>query len=149
MGGAGFPGININGMGAAGMHGNPHVYGEYDDEYGDEDGPPVDENGDPIRSPEEIKNIINSIPSFKYEEKKGPSEQKEQTITKQQPGKSGTARQEDNKESCAICLDDLKTGQMVKALACSHKFHEKCINNWLKQKLLCPLCKEKIDLNNY
>jgi hypothetical protein len=38
---------------------------------------------------------------------------------------------------------------MVKALACSHKFHEKCINNWLKQKLLCPLCKEKIDLDNY
>jgi hypothetical protein len=34
----------------------------------------VDENGEPIRSPEEIKNIINSIPSFKYEEKKDTSE---------------------------------------------------------------------------
>ena len=41
----------------------------------------------------------------------------------------------------------MKTGQMVKALQCSHKFHEKCINNWLRQKLLCPLCKEKITLN--
>ena len=123
---------------------------DYGDEYGDEDGPEVDENGDPIRSPEEIKNIINSIPSFKYEEKKDTSEVEKLTSSKL-PGKSGNAgsRQDDNKESCAICLDDLKTGNMVKALTCSHKFHEKCINNWLKQKLLCPLCKEKIDLNNY
>ena len=78
MGGAGFTGININGMaGPAGMHqGNPQFFDEYGDEYGDEDGQQVDENGDPIRSPEEIKNIINSIPSFKYEEKKDPSADK-------------------------------------------------------------------------
>ena len=60
-------------------------YGDYDDEYGDEDGPQVDENGEPIRSPEEIKNIINSIPSFKYEEKKDSSS--EAKHVKQQPGK--------------------------------------------------------------
>ena len=112
----------------------------------------MDENGEPIRSPEEIKNIINSIPSFKYEEKKDTAADADKSSsTKQQPGKGGNSahRHEDNKDSCAICLDDLKTGQMVKALRCSHKFHEKCINNWLKQKLLCPLCKEKIDLNNF
>ena len=132
MGGASFPGVNINGMsGPAGMHqGNPQFFAEYDDEYGDEDGPQVDENGEPIRSPEEIKNIINSIPSFKYEEKKETAEQKQ--LVKQAGKGNGASRHEDNRESCAICLDDLKTGQMVKALACSHKFHEKCINNWLK-----------------
>lgn len=130
---------------------NGQYYAEYDDEYGEEEGQQVDENGEPIRSPEEIKNIINSIPSFKYEEKKEGSSDAAKNV-KHQHGKgsgSATIAQDDNKESCAICLDDLKTGQMVKALACSHKFHEKCINNWLKQKLLCPLCKEKIDLDNY
>jgi hypothetical protein len=30
----------------------------------------VDEDGMPLQSPEEIKNIINAIPSFKFEEKK-------------------------------------------------------------------------------
>lgn len=104
--------------GPAGMHqANPQFFNEYeDDDYGEEEGPPVDENGDPIRSPEEIKNIINSIPSFKYEEKKDSSAEKQQSA--KQPGKGGSsaARPDDNRESCAICLDDLKTGQMVKAL---------------------------------
>lgn len=51
----------------------------------------MDENGDPVRSPEEIKNIINSIPSFKYEEKKDTSETDKSSSTKQQPGKGGSA----------------------------------------------------------
>jgi len=93
----------------------------------------LDEDGMPMQSPEEIKNIINAIPSFKYEEKKKGSS-KDETHTP---------------DSCAICLDDLQTGQMVKALTCSHKFHSKCINFWLKQKLKCPLCKERINLNSY
>ena len=79
MGGVNFNGININGMsGPAGMHqANQQFYADYeDDEYEDDEGPQVDENGDPIRSPEEIKNIINSIPSFKYEEKKDPAAEK-------------------------------------------------------------------------
>jgi|TARA_B110000285_G_C15121629_1_gene617536 hypothetical protein len=41
----------------------------YGDEYEEEE-PQVDEDGQPLQSPEEIKNIINAIPSFKYEEKK-------------------------------------------------------------------------------
>lgn len=103
---------------------------EYGDEYGEEE-PQVDEDGQPLQSPEEIKNIINSIPSFKYEEKK----QSKEDAT--------------GKDSCAICMEDLQTGQMVKALTCSHKFHSTCINIWLKQKLKCPLCKERINLGNY
>ena len=62
----------------------------------------------PLQSPEEIKNIINAIPSFKYEETKKSSDQ---------PEKEG------DKDTCAICLDALQSGQMVKALSCTHKFH--------------------------
>jgi hypothetical protein len=105
---------------------------EYGEEYGEEE--PLDEDGQPLPSPEQVKNIINAIPSFKYEEKKKNSSKKED--------ESATP------DSCAICLDDLKSGQMIKALQCSHKFHSTCINFWLKQKLKCPLCKERINLNN-
>ena len=66
-----------------------------DEEYGNEE-QPVDEDGMPLPSPEEIKNIINSIPSFKFEEKKKSSNSKED---------------QSQKDSCAICLDDLQTGQ--------------------------------------
>ena len=43
-----------------------------DDEYAEED-EQVDENGDPIPSPEEVRQIINSINSFKYEEQRNKS----------------------------------------------------------------------------
>lgn len=108
---------------------------ELDGEY-DEEQEPLDDNGDPIPSPEEVRQIINSINSFKYQEPT-PSRSSE---------KAADEVSEKAKESCAICLDDITTGQMVKALRCSHKFHEKCINNWLRQKLQCPLCKEKVTL---
>ena len=63
--GAGHPGAQMN-------YGNHQFFQEYVDDYDDDDDgqQQVDENGDPIRSPEEVKNIINSIPSFKFEEKK-------------------------------------------------------------------------------
>jgi hypothetical protein len=117
----------------------------YGDEYEEEE-PQVDEDGQPLQSPEDIKNIINAIPSFKYEEKKQSSLNKPAADDHVSDTESQKAN---NKDSCAICFDDLQTGQMVKALACSHKFHSKCINIWLKQKLKCPLCKERINLANY
>jgi len=118
-----------------GFNGDPNAY--YEEEYGEEE-QPVDEDGVPLPSADEIKNVINAIPCFKYEEKKKSSSdnRNEESLA-------------NNKDSCAICLDDLQTGQMVKALQCSHKFHSQCINYWLKQKLKCPLCKERIQLNSH
>ena len=42
-------------------------YEEDHDELLDEEEEQVDEDGQPLLSPEEIKNVINSIPSFKFE----------------------------------------------------------------------------------
>jgi hypothetical protein len=53
-----------------GFNGDPNAY--YEEEYGEEEHP-VDEDGVPVPSPDEIKNVINAIPSFKYEEKKKSS----------------------------------------------------------------------------
>jgi hypothetical protein len=57
-----------------GFNGQSYNFNNYysDEDYGDEaeDNLNLDDNGQIIPSPEEIKNIINSIPSFKYEEKK-------------------------------------------------------------------------------
>ena len=117
-------------------------YDKYGEELDVEEENDLDENGEPVPSPEEVRQIINSINSFKYEEKAQSS-----PVSRGGSKKPSDSASERCRESCAICLDDMKTGQMVKALRCSHKFHEKCINNWLRQKLLCPLCKEKVTLN--
>ena len=41
---------------------------------------------------------------------------------------------------CSICLD-LIDDNITKILICNHKFHKSCIDTWLKQKNMCPLCR--------
>ncbi len=42
---------------------------------------------------------------------------------------------------CIICLTDLIAP--IKCLVCFHKFHDKCINDWLCVKPICPICNNK------
>ncbi len=65
-------------------------------------------------------------------------------------------------EACLICLDDFKSENELKEIEkagnkenyekeetsvseCGHKFHKKCIAEWLKKEEKCPLCKTKIE----
>lgn len=48
-------------------------------------------------------------------------------------------------ESCAICVDDFKEGDMMRVLPCNHHFHLDCIDEWLiNHSDLCPLCKNQV-----
>ena len=66
-------------------------------------------------------------------------------------------------ESCIICLGDFKSSDSLKnkeitekkelldkeetsVLECGHKFHRKCISDWIKKEEKCPLCKINIDI---
>ncbi|KAJ1987692.1 hypothetical protein GGI25_005641 [Coemansia spiralis] len=43
---------------------------------------------------------------------------------------------------CAICLEEIHTGDVVRKLPCPHVFHSACIDRWLLcQSSVCPLCK--------
>ena len=44
---------------------------------------------------------------------------------------------------CSICLLKLNNGTEIKTLFCTHKFHDKCIEKWLKTNNTCPLCRVK------
>ncbi|KAL4467532.1 hypothetical protein ABPG72_004600 [Tetrahymena utriculariae] len=45
-------------------------------------------------------------------------------------------------EICSICLDEWQINDQAKILGCMHKFHPKCIDDWLKEKTICPYCKQ-------
>ena len=51
--------------------------------------------------------------------------------------------QEKNTE-CIICLDNIEEGDTIRNLRCMHKFHKKCIDDWLQRQtldtLVCPVC---------
>jgi len=51
-------------------------------------------------------------------------------------------------ETCAVCIDLFKVGDVVRNLPCRHQFHKSCIDQWLLEKRTCPMCKMDI-LKNY
>jgi len=61
-------------------------------------------------------------------------------------------------EICLICLEDFKTSEELKkiedsknkeeyekveisVIECGHKFHKKCISEWMKKYEICPICR--------
>uniref|UniRef100_A0A8D9FB36 E3 ubiquitin-protein ligase RNF13 n=1 Tax=Cacopsylla melanoneura TaxID=428564 RepID=A0A8D9FB36_9HEMI len=50
-----------------------------------------------------------------------------------------------NYDTCVICQDNFKLGDMLRILPCSHAYHVKCIDVWLTEyKRVCPVCKRRI-----
>ena len=50
----------------------------------------------------------------------------------------------DKEETCSICLDEIKINKKIYNISCNHKFHKKCLKNWLKEKFSCPTCRINI-----
>ncbi|GAV59652.1 zf-RING_2 domain-containing protein [Cephalotus follicularis] len=46
---------------------------------------------------------------------------------------------------CCICLAKYKDKEEVRQLPCSHMFHQKCVDHWLKIISCCPLCKQELE----
>ena len=43
-------------------------------------------------------------------------------------------------KECVICLGDFKKKDNVKVFCCGkHIFHSKCLSDWLKNSVICPL----------
>ncbi|KAJ8764491.1 hypothetical protein K2173_006231 [Erythroxylum novogranatense] len=55
---------------------------------------------------------------------------------------SGRSSDSHCRETCAICLEDYKDGEVLKVLPCQHEFHSSCVDAWLtKWGTFCPVCK--------
>lgn len=50
-------------------------------------------------------------------------------------------------DECAICLQDLlpaQGGDPLRAMPCSHAFHQRCIFEWLRRDSVCPMCRHQL-----
>jgi hypothetical protein len=45
-------------------------------------------------------------------------------------------------EDCCICMCSMS--EACQTLACSHKFHPKCVQEWLTNNPSCPLCRANL-----
>lgn len=50
--------------------------------------------------------------------------------------------------SCCICMEDFKETSEISELNCDerHIFHTTCLQEWMKQNLICPLCKTEVQV---
>jgi len=51
---------------------------------------------------------------------------------------------ESSSEICPICLDNYKKDDILNELKCGHKYHNTCIDDWIKNNNNCPLCRLSI-----
>jgi len=58
-----------------------------------------------------------------------------------------TEDKDSSQTCCAICLVDFEENETLKQLVCNHHFHGTCIDTWILQQPVCPLCKGKIGEN--
>jgi hypothetical protein len=56
-----------------------------------------------------------------------------------------TKLKNDHDDDCCICMDQMKKNTLVRILPCTHTFHSRCADKWLKQKNSCPMCQRPID----
>jgi hypothetical protein len=56
-----------------------------------------------------------------------------------------TKLKNDHDDDCCICMDQMKKNTLVRILPCTHTFHARCADKWLKQKNSCPMCQRPID----
>ncbi|CAO2182167.1 unnamed protein product [Urochloa humidicola] len=55
--------------------------------------------------------------------------------------RAGDALQPDE---CAVCLRDFHAEETLRAMPCSHAFHQRCIFQWLRRNGVCPLCRHQL-----
>lgn len=74
--------------------------------------------------------VIRSLPSYVY----NPSVE--------EYGLAVIKKDED--ATCAICLQEYKSGNTLRVLACRHHYHQRCADEWFKLQATCPLCQRHI-----
>mmetsp|Transcript_24046 Transcript_24046/g.35785 ORF Transcript_24046/g.35785 Transcript_24046/m.35785 type:complete len:439 (-) Transcript_24046:274-1590(-) len=53
-----------------------------------------------------------------------------------------------NNRECSICFLEHEVNDRVTRLPCGHFFHGECINEWLKKRCTCPICRWELETDD-
>ncbi|KAF7831255.1 E3 ubiquitin-protein ligase [Senna tora] len=82
---------------------------------------------------------ISQLPSWRY--KQVIHTKLEHGVDSEASESEGLINEVEDPE-CCICLAKYKDREEVRQLPCSHMFHLKCVDQWLRIISCCPLCKQ-------
>jgi len=51
------------------------------------------------------------------------------------------------RNTCCICLEQYKRGEILRTMPCMHQFHARCIDMWLLTRKFCPVCKDVLEID--
>ncbi|XP_063694988.1 E3 ubiquitin-protein ligase ARK2C-like isoform X2 [Bolinopsis microptera] len=63
---------------------------------------------------------------------------------KRMPSKNKALNAKRQTPKCPICLEEFLDKVKIRRLRCIHNFHIKCIDQWLKKNMICPVCRKSI-----
>ncbi|XP_065647062.1 uncharacterized protein LOC100210297 isoform X2 [Hydra vulgaris] len=72
------------------------------------------------------KTELDTIPSFRFS--------------------TGTAKETNSK--CVVCMSEYVNREKLRRLPCTHDFHSKCIDKWLRSNRTCPVCRDDVKTAN-
>ncbi|OIV97773.1 hypothetical protein TanjilG_12530 [Lupinus angustifolius] len=61
---------------------------------------------------------------------------------------AGSCNEHKEDTKCSICQDEYLVADEVGSLKCEHKYHVVCIQQWLRLKNWCPICKALVGPSN-
>jgi E3 ubiquitin-protein ligase RNF38/44 len=100
--------------------------------------------GADVNEPENYEALLNLAERLGEVKPKGLSKSDiEQLPSYRYPGDGS----ENDQTTCVVCMCDFEIRQTLRVLPCSHEFHSKCVDKWLKTNRTCPICRG--DASNY
>ncbi|CAL0317833.1 unnamed protein product [Lupinus luteus] len=102
-----------------------------------------------------IKHCIDGNPSSTSRNLNDSSEERQNSGVERSMVESlpifrfGSLRGQKEGLECAICLKRFEDHELLRLLPkCNHAFHVECVDMWLKEHSTCPLCRDKVDLED-
>ena len=50
------------------------------------------------------------------------------------------------RDVCPICMYAYEAGERVAIPPCGHRFHDRCLSEWIRRRAVCPECRAPIAL---
>lgn len=89
-------------------------------------------SGDVVSEPENYEALLNLAERLGEVKPKGLSKTEiEQLPSYRYPGDIN-GETTDHQTTCVVCMCDFELRQPLRVLPCSHEFHTKCVDKWLK-----------------